>query len=352
MSDTDVRYETGQDGDHVRDLQGRLQFLGYYEGQIDGSFGQSTEQAVREYQTAYGESATGALDSYGAQRLRDEHTTPYQYDSAVAESGGYTANVQARREQQQAQQQQPEQGAAEAGATTDQQPQVGYEQDGWRWDGQTWQPIDQQQGSADQGQQPADADGPHGDPSTATRPDVQPDQTTTEKVTEKLKEPVAALEKAINGDIKLDDLKEAKTLWKLASDVGTGLASTAKMGGLVLAGMIELITFQATADRLYGFAYGVVRGAAGYGEPPLPSERPSDFREDAYNEGGAEGVRKVLGDDKIRNQMLLYLASKGDDENAAATAVLREVWTDLVDKKISGPANGALKQWTLNWPDP
>jgi hypothetical protein len=32
--------------------------------------------------------------------------------------------------------------------------------------------------------------------------------------------------------------------------------------------------------------------------------------------------------------------------------VLREVWTDLVDKKISGPANGALKQWTLNWPDP
>ena len=141
-------------------------------------------------------------------------------------------------------------------------------------------------------------------------------------------------------------------MWKLAKAAGSELASTASFAGLVLAGMIDLVTFAARVDRLYGFAYGVVRGATGYGEPPTPSAVDGSFDPQAFDEGAAEGVRKILGDDKLRNGFLLYIASKSDDDIAAARAVLQEVWVDLIEKKIDGPAKQALQQWQLAFPDP
>ena len=42
----------GESGEHVTLLQERLRELGYYEGSVDGQFGQSTEDAVRRFQEA------------------------------------------------------------------------------------------------------------------------------------------------------------------------------------------------------------------------------------------------------------------------------------------------------------
>ena len=44
----------GAYGDDVVELQARLQYLGYYEGQIDGKFGYQTYWALRNFQQQYG----------------------------------------------------------------------------------------------------------------------------------------------------------------------------------------------------------------------------------------------------------------------------------------------------------
>jgi peptidoglycan hydrolase-like protein with peptidoglycan-binding domain len=98
MSDTNEILQAGQEGDAVLDLQGRLQFLGYYEGRIDGSFGEYTQQAVYEYQQAMGQTPSGAVEPEALEYLRQE-TDQYQYDAVAAQSGGYAANVEARRQQ-------------------------------------------------------------------------------------------------------------------------------------------------------------------------------------------------------------------------------------------------------------
>jgi len=51
----------GSQGAAVRLLQGQLQRLGYYTGTVDGVFGRSTQQAVMNFQRAYGITATGQV---------------------------------------------------------------------------------------------------------------------------------------------------------------------------------------------------------------------------------------------------------------------------------------------------
>jgi N-acetylmuramoyl-L-alanine amidase len=52
FSKTDVVY--GASGGDVYELQGRLKFLGYYNGNIDGDFGYQTLRAVKDFQYKFG----------------------------------------------------------------------------------------------------------------------------------------------------------------------------------------------------------------------------------------------------------------------------------------------------------
>jgi len=57
----DTILRLGSRGSAVKVLQGQLQTLGYYTGIIDGVFGRSTQQAVINFQRAYGITATGEV---------------------------------------------------------------------------------------------------------------------------------------------------------------------------------------------------------------------------------------------------------------------------------------------------
>lgn len=57
----DTILRLGSRGSAVKVLQGQLQTLGYYTGIIDGVFGRSTQQAVTNFQRAYGITATGEV---------------------------------------------------------------------------------------------------------------------------------------------------------------------------------------------------------------------------------------------------------------------------------------------------
>lgn len=51
---TQQQIEQGAYGDDVIELQARLQYLGYYKGQIDGKFGYQTYWALRNFQQQFG----------------------------------------------------------------------------------------------------------------------------------------------------------------------------------------------------------------------------------------------------------------------------------------------------------
>ncbi len=51
--------QMGDRGDNVRDMQERLQEYGYYEGEIDGAYGNQTRQAVEKFQYMHGLSVDG-----------------------------------------------------------------------------------------------------------------------------------------------------------------------------------------------------------------------------------------------------------------------------------------------------
>ena len=54
---------TGSRGQEVKDLQSRLQYLGYYSDEIDGQFGAMTKAAVIDFQKANGLEADGMAGS-------------------------------------------------------------------------------------------------------------------------------------------------------------------------------------------------------------------------------------------------------------------------------------------------
>jgi N-acetylmuramoyl-L-alanine amidase len=59
FSNATLRY--GAAGEDVRELQGRLKFLGYYFGSVDGDFGWQTLTAVKNFQSAFGMKVDGVV---------------------------------------------------------------------------------------------------------------------------------------------------------------------------------------------------------------------------------------------------------------------------------------------------
>ncbi|WP_270171754.1 spore cortex-lytic enzyme [Paenibacillus sp. SYP-B4298] len=51
----------GSSGQDVNELQGRLKFLGYYDGKIDGQFGEKTKNAVTWFQWKFGLKSDGVV---------------------------------------------------------------------------------------------------------------------------------------------------------------------------------------------------------------------------------------------------------------------------------------------------
>ncbi|MBN3526254.1 spore cortex-lytic enzyme [Paenibacillus apiarius] len=53
----------GSTGQDVNELQGRLKFLGYYDGKVDGVFGSATLESVKWFQWKFGMKADGVVGS-------------------------------------------------------------------------------------------------------------------------------------------------------------------------------------------------------------------------------------------------------------------------------------------------
>ena len=68
--------QTGDDGDEVRDLQARLAQLAWYFGDVDGTYGDETTEAVRGFQEKRGFTVTGAVDRRTMNRLHAMTTDP------------------------------------------------------------------------------------------------------------------------------------------------------------------------------------------------------------------------------------------------------------------------------------
>ena len=58
--------------DEVREIQAKLESLGYDPGPVDGVFGPQTVSAVKRYEMAIGREPTGAVDQRLLERLRQE----------------------------------------------------------------------------------------------------------------------------------------------------------------------------------------------------------------------------------------------------------------------------------------
>ncbi len=59
----------GSKGQDVTELQGRLKFLGYYNGRIDGDFGWQTSRAVKDFQYRFGMKVDGVAGPKTKERL-------------------------------------------------------------------------------------------------------------------------------------------------------------------------------------------------------------------------------------------------------------------------------------------
>ncbi len=79
---TDVTPEpplrNGSQGEKVRELQERLQELGYYQGEVDGQFGPGTKEAVVAFQARNGLDADGLAGEETQKMLYSEEAVPNQ----------------------------------------------------------------------------------------------------------------------------------------------------------------------------------------------------------------------------------------------------------------------------------
>ncbi len=69
--------KTGSRGQEVKDLQGRLHTLGYYNGELDGEFGPATKEAVIAFQKANGLGADGIVGEETKALLFSSSAKPY-----------------------------------------------------------------------------------------------------------------------------------------------------------------------------------------------------------------------------------------------------------------------------------
>jgi N-acetylmuramoyl-L-alanine amidase len=75
----------GSSGGNVYDLQGRLKFLGYYKGKIDGDYGWRTFKSVKTFQWKFGIKADGVAGSDTVAKLR---AATKNYSPAKVRGGG------------------------------------------------------------------------------------------------------------------------------------------------------------------------------------------------------------------------------------------------------------------------
>ncbi|MFC0215682.1 spore cortex-lytic enzyme [Paenibacillus chartarius] len=81
---TDIVY--GANGGDVYELQGRLKYLGYYNGNIDGDYGYQTLRAVKDFQYKFGMKVDGVVGS--KTKLKLWEATKAWKPTAPASSGG------------------------------------------------------------------------------------------------------------------------------------------------------------------------------------------------------------------------------------------------------------------------
>lgn len=99
---TSTTLKLGDKGDAVKRLQQRLKDLGYLTGSVDGSFGQATEQAVRDFQAANGLTVDGKAGTrtqnvlYGSNAKKKTATTatakPSSSSSSSSSSSGSSSS--------------------------------------------------------------------------------------------------------------------------------------------------------------------------------------------------------------------------------------------------------------------
>ena len=73
----------------VKNLQGRLYHLGYYTGEVDGIYDESTTSAVREFQRVNGLSETGIFDEKTSEVFYSGSARPKSNDDSAEDSPSY-----------------------------------------------------------------------------------------------------------------------------------------------------------------------------------------------------------------------------------------------------------------------
>jgi len=83
--------QKGATGDDVIELQARLQYIGFYNGKIDGVFGWGTYWAVRNFQEQFGLTVDGLVGAKMKQKLVSATKFDKQYvHKAIEEGRGFT----------------------------------------------------------------------------------------------------------------------------------------------------------------------------------------------------------------------------------------------------------------------
>ena len=145
----------GDSGEHVQQLQDRLRGLQLLQDQPDGTFGDSTEQALREFQQSRGLEADGRMSPETWQAL-DQHMLQngLQYNHNAGPGNQHWDQQDWNQDQQdpwgQGHEGQEHEGQEHEGHEHEGHEGQGYAADGqaptvspdgaWLWDGQAWQP--------------------------------------------------------------------------------------------------------------------------------------------------------------------------------------------------------------------
>lgn len=85
--------ERGDSGQQVRDLQARLQQIGWFSGSVTGYYGDATVAAVKGFQAKRGLPVTGAVDRATQDRLRSMTRTPTAAELSGQSSGTGTSTA-------------------------------------------------------------------------------------------------------------------------------------------------------------------------------------------------------------------------------------------------------------------
>lgn len=118
---SDQVIQHGAVGDDVIELQARLQYLGFYNGKIDGVFGWGTYWALRNFQYEFGMEVDGLAGNKTKQKLADASNYDEQYVREQINQGRKFTHYGGTDTQQQSAPQGEEGGTEGGGAETQQQ---------------------------------------------------------------------------------------------------------------------------------------------------------------------------------------------------------------------------------------